>query len=139
MLDAFRGGYIPCHLLTKEFNELVTQRRNEGGCFVLNLHSGTKLFDSIMATLHASFDHVDTFVGTGNVIAVAYQGVKKRPQYLNTRSQTLQDGYNFYYDMTEVVGLYRRVEWDTASRIFTDDFAPANYLHAIQYHNRKQW
>jgi spermidine synthase len=139
MMDAFRGGYIPFHLLTKEFNELVKKRLNEDGCFVVNLQSGTQLFDSIMATLHTSFDHVDTFGGTGNVIAVAYQGSRKRPQYLNTWSQTLQARYEFYYDMTKVVERYRRVEWDTDSRVLTDDFAPANYLHAIQHHNRKQW
>jgi hypothetical protein len=70
---------------------------------------------------------------------VAYQGARKSQQYFNNRSQALQDEYDFYYDMNKIAGLYRRVEWDTDSSILTDDFAPANYLHAIQHHNRKQW
>ena len=138
MMDAFRGGYIPFHLLTKEFNELVKEHLNEGGCFVLNVHSTTQLFDSILATLHVTFENIDTF-GSGNIIVVAYQGARKDHADLTTQAQHLQDAYNFYYDMNEVLDLYRQLAWDAHSKILTDDFAPANYLNAIQHHNRKQW
>ena len=71
MMDAFRGGYIPFHLLTKEFNESVKENLHAGECFVLNIHSKTQLFDSIMATLHVSFENIDTF-GSGNVSVIYY-------------------------------------------------------------------
>jgi len=138
MIDAFRGGYVPFHLLTREFNELVKEDLNEGGSYVLNLHGDTKLFDSIMATLHASFDNVDTF-GSGSVVAVAYQGERKDQAYLSAQAQHLQDNHDFYYDMTKVFELCRQTERDANSTILTDDFAPANYLNSIQNHNRKQW
>ena len=44
LLDAYRGGYVPFHLLTKEFYTLVKDRLTPGGAVAFNVHDGTKLY-----------------------------------------------------------------------------------------------
>ena len=46
LVDAFHGGYVPFHLLTKEFYTLVKQRLAPGGAAAFNVHDGTKLYVS---------------------------------------------------------------------------------------------
>ena len=42
LLDAYRGGYVPFHLLTREFYALVKQRLAPGGAVAFNVHDGTQ-------------------------------------------------------------------------------------------------
>ena len=51
LVDAFHGGYVPFHLLTKEFYELVKERLTPGGVAAFNVHDGTKLYVSTVKTL----------------------------------------------------------------------------------------
>ena len=55
MVDAFRGGYVPFHLLTREFYQILKQRLAPGGVVVFNVHGGTRLFDSTIVTLNSVF------------------------------------------------------------------------------------
>ena len=50
LLDAFHGGYIPFHLLTKEFFRLVKKHLTPNGAVAINVHDGTKLFVSTIVT-----------------------------------------------------------------------------------------
>ena len=44
LVDAYRGGYVPFHLLTKEFYALLKQRLAPGGAAAsFNVHHGNKL------------------------------------------------------------------------------------------------
>ena len=51
LVDAFHGGYVPFHLLTREFYTLVKQRLAPGGAAAFNVHDGTKLYASTLLTL----------------------------------------------------------------------------------------
>ena len=55
LVDAFHGGYVPFHLLTREFYALVKQRLAPGGAAAFNVHDGTKLYASTLLTLRAVF------------------------------------------------------------------------------------
>ena len=55
LLDAYHGGYVPFHLLTKEFYTLVKQRLTPGGAVAFNVHDGTKLYLSTVKTLSEVF------------------------------------------------------------------------------------
>ena len=55
LLDAYRGGYVPFHLLTREFYTLVKSRLTPGGAVASNLHDGTKLYHSTVKTLSEVF------------------------------------------------------------------------------------
>ena len=138
MLDAFRGGYVPFHLLTKEFYALANSRLSPGGCLVLNLHATTELFPSSLATAKQVFQNVETFQAQGNVIAVAYQGEKKDDKTLQKKAVYMQNKYHLNYDLEEIYRLKYNENYENAS-VLTDDFSPAYYLDSIKKHNRKQW
>ncbi len=55
LVDAFHGGYVPFHLLTKEFYTLIKQRLAPGGAAAFNVHDGTKLYVSTIKTLNEVF------------------------------------------------------------------------------------
>ena len=72
LVDAFHGGYVPFHLLTKEFYALVKQRLAPGGAAAFNVHDGTKLYVSTIKTLDEVFPSLHLYpTGEGEVIAVA--------------------------------------------------------------------
>src|SRR5919204_2340197 len=72
LLDAYRGGYVPFHLLTREFYTLVKQRLAPGGAAAFNVHDGSKLYASTVKTLGEVFAALDLYpTGRGEVIAVA--------------------------------------------------------------------
>jgi spermidine synthase len=138
MLDAFRGGYVPFHLLTKEFYALANSRLSPGGCLVINLHAATELFPSSLATMKQVFQNVETFQAQGNVIAVAYQGEKKDDKTLQKKAAYMQNKYHLNYDLEKIYRLKYNENYENAS-VLTDDFSPAYYLDSIKRHNRKQW
>ena len=65
LLDAYRGGYVPFHLLTREFYALVKQRLAPGGAAAFNVHDGSKLYASTVKTLGEVFPALDLYP-TGN-------------------------------------------------------------------------
>ncbi len=137
MLDAYRGPFVPFHLLTKEFYALVKDRLGQGGAVVQNIEPTTMLFDSTVATMLSVFDSMEFFDAGGNIVAVAYDGPKKRAEDLAKAARQLQDKHNFVYALPAM--LNRRVLFTPAKSVkaLTDDFAPVNALKAIASHNRK--
>ncbi len=138
MLDAFRGGYVPFHLLTKEFYALARSRLSSGGCLVINLHASTELFPSSLATLKQVFPNIETFEAQGNVIAVAYQGEKRDDKTLEKKAAYMQNKYHLNYDLETIYKLKYNENYENAP-VLTDDFSPAYYLDSIKRHNQKQW
>ena len=45
LVDAYRGGYVPVHLLTREFYALLKQRLAPAGAVAFNIHDGSKLYE----------------------------------------------------------------------------------------------
>jgi len=134
LLDAYRGGFIPFHLLTKEFYALVKQRLTPGGAVASNLHDGTKLYHSSVKTLGEVFPDVDLYPsGLGEVIAIATLRPLPDKEALAARAAALQERYNFRYPLPEV--LKRRMNdpksQATAGELITDDFAPVNLYDTI--------
>jgi spermidine synthase len=71
VVDAYQGGYMPFHLLTKEFYALVKQRLAPGGAAAFNVHDGTKLYHSTVKTMGEVFPTVDLYPsGQGEVAMV---------------------------------------------------------------------
>jgi spermidine synthase len=134
LLDAYRGGFVPFHLLTKEFYTLVKQRLTPGGAIASNLHDGTKLYHSTVKTLGEVFPAVDLYPsGSGEVIAVATVRPLPDKEALASQTAALQERYKFRYPLPEVVK--RRMD-DPASQadrgeLITDDFAPVNLYDTI--------
>jgi spermidine synthase len=126
LLDAYRGGYVPFHLLTREFYALVKQRLAPGGAAAFNVHDGSKLYASTVKTLGDVFAGLDLYpTGVGEVIAVASAAPLDKDT-LERRAMALQERHGFRFALPQL--LRRRMDKPQAETgdIITDDFAPAD-------------
>ncbi|MDO8533966.1 MAG: fused MFS/spermidine synthase [Xanthobacteraceae bacterium] len=131
LLDAYQGGYVPFHLLTREFYELVKERLTPGGAAAFNIHQGTKLHDGTILTLKAVFKHVDLYPsGRGEVIAMVTNAPIPDRDALAQRAAALQERHGFNSPLPQL--LAQRSEAPTLKgELLTDDFAPVNLYDAI--------
>lgn len=141
ILDAFRGGFVPPHLKSKEFYEECAERLSDRGVLITNLHDGTKLFAADLKTLRAVFPQVVLFStgGRGNVIACAVKYAE--PDITNpanwTEVQQLNPRLSGWLDM----GFIRdeRTSWPNAlvetAEVITDDFNRSEMLNQIKVNN----
>lgn len=138
LLDAYRGPFVPFHLLTREFYEIVKAHLEPGGFVAQNIEPSTMLFDSTYATLLSVFDTVDFYPSGGNSIAIAYDGPRRSDEELMEMARRRQAQYGFRYDLPDLVASRRSHELPGEEiEVLTDDFAPVNLLQAIEVHNRK--
>jgi spermidine synthase len=137
MIDAYRGPFVPFHLLTEEFFKLVKTRLKPGGVVVQNVEPSTMMFDSAVATIQRVFPNVDLYEAGGNVIAVAYDGPRRSQEALLARTKALQKQYSFLYPLPEIAAERRVVNRNVPGKVLSDDFAPVESLLAIEKHNRK--
>lgn len=138
-IDAYRGSYVPFHLMTKEFFKLTKKRLTPGGVVVQNIEPSTMLYDRTIATLSAVFDVVEVYRAGGNVIAIAYDGKKRALKNVLSRAKQLQEKYNFRYSLPDMIkNRAMLLDYDTNQPALTDDFAPVNTLKEIKTHNSKK-
>jgi spermidine synthase len=128
LLDAYRGGYVPFHLLTREFYGLVKQRLAPGGAAAFNVHDGSKLYASTVKTLGEVFAALDLYpTGRGEVIAVG-SAAPLDAQTLEGRAAALQKQHGFRFPLPDI--LRRRMNNSQSQAaggdVITDDFAPAD-------------
>jgi spermidine synthase len=138
LVDAYRGPFVPFHLLTTEFYELVAQHLKPGGVAVQNVEPTTMLFDSAAATISAAFDHLVFLRGEGNIVIVAYNGPEKDEAWLQKVARERTAQYRLRYDLNQIIARRYPADWNRNTRPLTDDFAPVEFLHAIERHNAKQ-
>jgi spermidine synthase len=138
LVDAYRGPFVPFHLLTREFYQLAKKRLNPGGVVVQNVEPTTMLLDSAVATISNVFANVEFYSGDGNIVVVAYDGPRKELGELKRVATERQAKYKFRYDLSGLLEnrFVPKINWSTQA--LTDDFAPAEYLRAIERHNDKQ-
>jgi len=132
LVDAFHGGYVPFHLLTKEFYALLKQRLTPGGAAALNVHDGTKLYASTVLTLGSVFGDVHLYPsGEGETIAIVTAGPPPDAESLGSRAAALQERHNFRFPLPQL--LARRTDKKPAQKgeLLTDDFAPVNLYDTI--------
>jgi spermidine synthase len=125
LVDAYSGGSVPPHLKTREFYLLLRGRLAPGGVVALNLHRSNRLFESDQSTLRSVFSQVHLFAvpGTGNVIALAYDGPAKElgDTDLSRFSGSLREHLD--QAVTDYMG-----PADVSATVLTDDYAPAEFL-----------
>lgn len=128
-VDAFRDGTVPVHLKTREFYQLLRDHLSPGGVVALNVHSGTKLYESDKATLRAVFSEVQLFEveGTGNVVILAF--VSAAPDWTDKtlaerNAATAYVRPHLEHALREYAGSITSGQ----APVLTDDFAPAEFL-----------
>jgi spermidine synthase len=133
LVDAFQGGYVPFHLLTKEFYALLKQRLAPGGAAVFNVHDGTKLYASTLLTLRVVFPGVHLYLsGEGEVLTVVTAEPAPDQATLSGRAAALQEKFGFRFPLPAL--LAKRTEKDNTrytGELLTDDFAPVNLYDKI--------
>jgi spermidine synthase len=142
LIDAYRGPFVPFHLLTREFYALAASRLAAGGVIVQNVEPTTMLFDAAAMTIGAVLPNVDAYRAGGNVVLVAYDGAERTRDALAAAAVARQETYGFRYDLRELLRDRRRLAderdaVDPGAAVLTDDFAPVDALKAIQQHNRR--
>jgi spermidine synthase len=138
LIDAYRGPFVPFHLLTAEFYKLVAAHLKPGGVAVQNVEPTTMLFDSAVATIKAAFEHVVFLYGANNVVIVAYNGPEKDEATIRKQAADRQAQYGFRYDLPKLLERRFVPKFNAEAKPLTDDFAPVEYLKAIDRHNEKQ-
>jgi spermidine synthase len=131
LVDAFRDGSVPVHLKTREFYELLKNHLTPGGVVALNIHSGTRLYDSDLATLRDVFSQVHLFPveGTGNVVVLAFEGASPNWQDLNLASSHSASAYVKPH-LTQAHVEYDGPAAPHGATVLTDDYAPAEFLES---------
>jgi spermidine synthase len=137
MIDAYRGPFVPFHLLTREFFELAKRRLAPGGVMVQNIEPTTMMFDSAIATIRDVFANVEAYDADGNIVVVAYDGPPRTQQALLARAAALQKAHGLLYPLAPMLEGRRIVDRPARAKVLTDDFAPVESLLAIERHNRK--
>lgn len=140
LIDAYRGPFVPFHLLTKEFYQVVKEHLAEGGVVAQNVEPSTMLFDSAVKTLHAVFPQLDFYGAGGNVVTIAFDGGPRAATEIERMASQRQAALGLRYDLRHMLGQRRRLSPDTIdprAKVLTDDFAPVEALKAIERHNRK--
>ena len=138
ILDAYRGGYVPSHMLTKEFYQLLRTRLSASGVASINLHSGTALFDSSLKTIREVFPSVDVFPANGNVIVVASNRALDNKK-VQSQAQKRQAEWGLRYSIPEILKTKQEYATTASTPVLTDDFSPANQLDQIKSSNTKRW
>jgi spermidine synthase len=138
LIDAFHGGYVPFHLLTKEFYALVKERLAPGGAAVFNVHDGTKLYVSTVKTLGAVFPNIALHPSTEGEVATVVTAEPVANDVLAKRAAELQQKYAFRFTLPDL--LERRLPQPSLkeAELLTDDFAPVNLYDAIGRERRKK-
>jgi spermidine synthase len=128
-LDAFNSDYIPAHMTTKEFLQLVQSRLNEGGIVIQNVFGDSKLYDAQIATFQAVFARVFVFEGqkSGSCIIVASDRPACEPAALRKQAEK-SGGKIGRIDLVAEAGKCRVAPVLRNAPILTDDFNPANLL-----------
>jgi spermidine synthase len=144
MVDAFSGSYIPFHLMTKEFYQLIRDRLAPHGVAAFNIYPGTKLYDSSLITLKTVFGSVDLYnsgekPGSEEVIAIAPLDPITSSDVFKQKAAATQARYKFRFDVTKLI-VVRRVEFpkELKGELLTDDFAPVNLYDSFGRRYRRK-
>ncbi len=135
LINAYRAPFVPFHLLTREFFQIVEDHLAPGGAVAQNVEPNTMLFEAALATMKAVFDNVDVYDAAGNAVAIAYNGRRLSRQQLAERAAAVDAAFAPRYPMSDMVPL-RQVVDEVQARVLTDDFAPVEMLNATERHNQ---
>jgi spermidine synthase len=125
LVDAYIGGSVPFHLMTREFYGLLKRRLAPGGAAVFNIHEPNRLFGVSVRTLQTVFATVDLYKSGRGEVAIVATDAPRSPERLQRRAEDMQAKYGFRYPLPELIR--QRTELDPgAGEVLTDDFAPVD-------------
>jgi len=134
LLDAFDADYIPEHMLTKEFLEEVRSDMAPRGVIVANTFSDSALYDHESATYRAVFGPFFNLKLANRIIIGRSGGIlpddpataRRNAEVLEAQFAKRGTGSGFLLPL-----LSTAVDWDSNSRILTDQYSPSNLLNTL--------
>ena len=132
-VDAFRGGYIPYHLTTKEFIQSLKALLTAQGIVVSNLRPGFESYHYHRRTFNAVFRNQYSYGSGSNVIVVV--DARQKPlthKDLLAAARRLQKEKQFTVDLPAIIqegGIQNN--YVREGPILTDDYAPTDILRSI--------
>ncbi|MEA3194130.1 MAG: hypothetical protein QOD26_2463 [Betaproteobacteria bacterium] len=137
-LDAYRGPFVPFHLMTREYFEIIKRHLRPGGVVAQNVEPSTMVLDSAIRTIGTVFKNVETYEAGGNVVIIAYDGEPIAPARLRQRAAALTKQHKLRYDLVELLAAKRDIKPQEGAKLLTDDFAPVEMLKTIKRHNERR-
>lgn len=147
LIDAYRGPFVPFHLLTREFYQIVKDHLAEGGVVMQNIDPDTMLFDSAVKTIGAVLPQIELYKpddkSDDNIVTVAYDGPERKAEDLAAVAGERDKALGLRYPLAGMLAERKRIDLNDTQTInakatvLTDDFAPVETLKAIEQHNRK--
>jgi spermidine synthase len=147
LIDAYRGPFVPFHLLTREFYQIVKDHLAAGGVVAQNVDPDTMMFDSAIKTMNAVFPQIEIYRtedgSDDNIVTIAYDGNERKAEDMATVAGERDKSYNLRYSLADMLTKRKRLDInddktiDAKAKILTDDFAPVETLKTIERHNRK--
>jgi spermidine synthase len=131
LLDAYRGGFVPYHLTTREFMDECRRLLKPGGVLVSNLRTDFRTYDYQRRTMDKVFPMTVAFgADVGNTVVCALPTkVDVSQTDLRRRAEALQARHRFEFDLLGVARARQATpDYEKRGEIFTDDYAPANIL-----------
>lgn len=137
MLDAFRGVFVPFHLKTREYYELLRQHLTDDGVVVANLHKHTAMYPHDRNTFAAAFPGGYAFrseSGRQCTYVATASGEPLGAYALRANARAAAPLFDF-----DVMGLaarwYLERDWDASAAILTDDFPEGATPKGADRHN----
>jgi spermidine synthase len=125
LIDAYIGGFVPFHLMTKEFYTLLKRHLAPGGAAVFNVHEINRLFPVAVRTLQSVFATVDIYRSGLGEVAIVATDAPRSAEALERRAKELQHQYAFRYPLPDLL-THREAMDPGAGEVLTDDFAPVD-------------
>lgn len=129
-VDAYRPPYIPWHMTTQEFFQILKDHLKEDGVMVINIGRGVddrRLIDSLYATIHAVFPtlYVTDLSGSFNSILFATNSETNLQNFLDNYVVLNANPESNQFILGVMATTYAGLK-DTPNTgmVFTDDLAP---------------
>jgi spermidine synthase len=134
VVDAYRPPYIPWHLTTREFFQVVKDHLSENGVVAINVGRAPKdrdLIDAMVGTMGSVFPSIHVLDIPGTFNTIIYATVKPTSyQNLNDNLVMLMgrdDIHPLLLEALKITALY--IQPTPASQtVFTDDLAPIEWI-----------
>jgi spermidine synthase len=125
LIDAYIGGSVPFHLMTREFYTLLKRRLAPGGAAVFNIHEPNRLFEVSVRTLRTVFVTVDIYRSGFGEVAVVATDAPRADDVVRQRGEELQQKYGFRHALPDLLA-GREDLVPGPGETLTDDFAPVD-------------
>ena len=129
-VDAYRPPYIPWHMTTVEFFQIIEEHLKEDGVMVINIGRGPddrRLIDALYSTIHTVFPtiYVTDLSQSFNSILFATKSETDLNNFLNNYVQLREDPNTPQFLLDVMAVTYAGLqEPGSSTLVFTDDLAP---------------